>query len=261
MSLSLRLSSVLIPLALGGCATQETVAPANIPQDRLDRLEQMVLGANDPGRYAALEREIAVLRETLARLDARSAAAEAARERAAEDGRTALARIEQDQHTALARIEQEQRAIAERLARDEQRLDTLDDSMRKALALASQEYLRLNGKEAFTVALREDRAMYPINSPELASGDLARLDELMTTLAGLGQAFHLEIQGHTDNFGSEDYNYALGKARAEVVKRYLHERKGVPLSQMSVISFGSSRPADTAAGGNRHILVRVLVPK
>lgn len=250
MSASPRLLSVLIPLALAGCATQEAAAPAAYPQDRLDRLEQMVLRAGDPGRQAALEREIAALREAVGRLDARSAAAEAAREGAAQDARA-----------ALARLEQEQRALADRLVRDEQRLDALDTSVREALALASQEYLRLNGKEAFTVTLIEDRAMYPINSPELARGDLARLDELMGRLAGLGQAFHLEIQGHTDNIGPEDYNYELGKARAEVVKRYLHEHKGLPLSQMSVISFGTSRPIAPASMGNRRILIRVLVPK
>ncbi|MDD3529822.1 MAG: OmpA family protein [Gallionellaceae bacterium] len=250
MSSSPRLLSVLIPLALAGCASQEAVEPAAYQQDRLDRLEQMVRSAADPGRYAALER-------------------------AAQDDRAAIARLDQEQRALVDRLARNgqrydalagqggaDRAVtAERLDRIEQRLDALSASVREALALASQEYLRLNGKEAFTVALTEDRAMYPINSPELARGDLAQLDELMARLAGLGQEYHLEIQGHADNIGPEDYNYELGKARAEVVKRHLHDRKGVPLSQMSVISFGSSRPQDAASLHNRRILIRVLVPK
>lgn len=134
-------------------------------------------------------------------------------------------------------------------------------AVKDALALASQENIRINGKEAFSVLLTEDKTLYPINSPELGSQDVAKLDDLVGRLAKLDQDYHLEIQGHTDNIGTEDYNYELGKARADVVKRFLHEKRAISLSRMSVISFGAGSPADRNSSHNRRIAIRVLVLK
>lgn len=165
----------------------------------------------------------------------------------------------------LAQVEQGLAAVAaglpERLGRTEKRLDGLSASVDEALAQARQEQIRLHGQEAFTVLLTEDKTLYPINSPELGSQDAGKLGELAARLAGLEQEYHLEIQGHTDSIGTEDYNYELGKARADVVKRYLHEKKAIPLSRMSAISFGDASPLDRNSHRNRRILVRVLVPK
>lgn len=137
----------------------------------------------------------------------------------------------------------------------------LSNSVKEALVLANQENIRINGKEAFTVSLTEDKTLYPINSPELGTQDAGKLDELVARLAKLDQDYHLEIQGHTDNIGTDDYNYELGKARADVVKRYLHDKKGILLSRMSVISFGATSPVDRSSNRNRRILIRVLVLK
>ena len=103
--------------------------------------------------------------------------------------------------------------------------------------------------------------MYPLNSPELGLQDTAKLDDLAGRLAKLEQEYHLEIQGHTDDIGSEDYKYNLGKARADVVKRYLSEKKGISINQMSVISYGADKPLNPAGNNNRRIFIRVLVLK
>ncbi len=52
----------------------------------------------------------------------------------------------------------------------------------------------------------------------------------------------LEIQGNTDERGTEEYNLALGKRRAEAAKRYLVDL-GVDSSQLTTISFGEENPA------------------
>lgn len=151
--------------------------------------------------------------------------------------------------------------LPERLDRLDRQVDGLSASVKEALALATQENIRLNGREAFTATLTDDKTLYPINSPELGTRDQAKLDELVGRLAGLDQDYHLEIQGHTDDIGTEDYNYELAKARADVVKRYLHEQKGIALSRMSAISFGANQPLDRHANHNRRIHIRVLVLK
>jgi OOP family OmpA-OmpF porin len=51
----------------------------------------------------------------------------------------------------------------------------------------------------------------------------------------------MEIDGHTDSVGPEDYNMGLGKRRAEAVKGYLVS-KGISSSRLTARSFGESRP-------------------
>jgi peptidoglycan-associated lipoprotein len=50
------------------------------------------------------------------------------------------------------------------------------------------------------------------------------------------------IEGHTDSFGSAEYNLALGNRRAEVVRRSL-TLLGVKDAQLEAISFGETTPA------------------
>ena len=51
----------------------------------------------------------------------------------------------------------------------------------------------------------------------------------------------MEIDGHTDSVGPEDYNLGLGKRRADAVKGYLVS-KGVRSSRLTSRSFGETRP-------------------
>jgi len=52
----------------------------------------------------------------------------------------------------------------------------------------------------------------------------------------------LRIDGHCDERGSDEYNLALGKARAAAVERYLVDM-GVPPSRLATRTFGEERPA------------------
>lgn len=56
-----------------------------------------------------------------------------------------------------------------------------------------------------------------------------------------GKNVKIEIQGHTDYIGTEDYNKKLGIQRAETVKSEL-VRLGVDPSQISTVSFGEDTP-------------------
>ena len=53
----------------------------------------------------------------------------------------------------------------------------------------------------------------------------------------------VQIEGHCDERGTEEYNLALGDRRAAAVKDYL-VKKGVPATQLSTISYGEERAAD-----------------
>lgn len=52
----------------------------------------------------------------------------------------------------------------------------------------------------------------------------------------------VQIEGHCDERGTTEYNLALGERRASSVRDYL-VMKGVPVSQLSTISYGEERPA------------------
>ncbi len=56
----------------------------------------------------------------------------------------------------------------------------------------------------------------------------------------------IRIEGNCDEFGTDEYNYALGLKRAKAVKDALR-MQGVPASRMVMISYGESNPACSAA--------------
>jgi outer membrane protein OmpA-like peptidoglycan-associated protein len=52
----------------------------------------------------------------------------------------------------------------------------------------------------------------------------------------------VQIEGHTDAHGSDDYNMALGERRANAVKEYL-ANQGIAADRMTTISYGKTRLA------------------
>lgn len=57
----------------------------------------------------------------------------------------------------------------------------------------------------------------------------------------------VRIAGHCDDRGSDEYNIALGRRRAETAKRYLTDR-GIDASRIETVTFGRERPAVMGSG-------------
>lgn len=72
------------------------------------------------------------------------------------------------------------------------------------------------------------------------------LDEIAAVLAEHPD-WKLNVNGHTDNIGGDDYNLDLSKRRSAAVKARLIERYHIPSSQLETDGFGASRPIDTNA--------------
>jgi len=66
------------------------------------------------------------------------------------------------------------------------------------------------------------------------------LDEVVTLLRD-NPELRVEIEGHTDNIGSRDYNLDLSQRRAETVRRYLAQH-GVAADRMTAQGYGFDRP-------------------
>jgi len=56
--------------------------------------------------------------------------------------------------------------------------------------------------------------------------------------------YKLTVEGNCDERGSEEYNLALGDARAKAAREYL-VTLGVPANQLLVVSFGKDHPVCT----------------
>ena len=66
------------------------------------------------------------------------------------------------------------------------------------------------------------------------------LDEAIKTLQE-NPELRIEIEGHTCNIGTSEYNLALGERRATAVRDYLTSR-GVGTNRLNAVSYGEERP-------------------
>ena len=115
----------------------------------------------------------------------------------------------------------------------------------------------------YEVVLSEDQGGFTFNGTELPDAAKARLDQLVSQLKADPKGSFFEVEGHTDDRGSAMVNQQVGLKRAEAVQKYLYEHHQIPLSKISVISFGKDKPIapnNTAAGRaqNRRVVIRVL---
>jgi OOP family OmpA-OmpF porin len=69
----------------------------------------------------------------------------------------------------------------------------------------------------------------------------------------------IEIQGHTDNVGSEKYNQSLSEKRATAVMEYLIE-KGIAGDRLTAVGYGLTRPiASNSTSEGRSLNRRVQI--
>jgi peptidoglycan-associated lipoprotein len=66
------------------------------------------------------------------------------------------------------------------------------------------------------------------------------LDEAIKTLQE-NPDLRIEIEGHTCNIGTSEYNLALGERRANAVREYLTSR-GLGTNRLNSVSYGEERP-------------------
>ena len=119
-------------------------------------------------------------------------------------------------------------------------------------------------KLIFQVTLNEDQGNFTLGKADLPDAAKTRLDQVVAQLKGdTKNNVYIEVEGHTDNIGSQASNYQLGLDRAEAVKRYLYMQHQIPLHKINVISYGEEKPVapnNTKEGRaqNRRVVVRVL---
>ncbi|MFZ5470317.1 MAG: OmpA family protein [Myxococcota bacterium] len=88
------------------------------------------------------------------------------------------------------------------------------------------------------------------------------LDQIAAVIQEHPEIPAIDIEGHTDDRGSADFNRRLSQGRAESVRAYL-VKKGVLADRLRAIGYGPDRPAatnDTAAGreANRRVELTIV---
>jgi len=85
-----------------------------------------------------------------------------------------------------------------------------------------------------------DRVFFDTDSSELSATAQATLDKQAAWLNQYSR-YAFTIEGHADERGTREYNFALGDRRAEAAKNYLIA-KGVAATRIKTISYGKERP-------------------
>jgi peptidoglycan-associated lipoprotein len=80
---------------------------------------------------------------------------------------------------------------------------------------------------------------------DIRSGDAEVLKENAAVLKKY-PTVKIQVEGHCDERGTNEYNLALGERRANSTKKYLTSL-GISLDRMSTISYGEERPFDSSS--------------
>jgi len=136
---------------------------------------------------------------------------------------------------AISELAADQAALAEEVAE-------LSEMAEDAMARATAAEVLAIGEFLYEVTITDNGVMFGFDKASLSDEAKASLDAFSAVVKAVEGHAYIEIQGHTDNIGSEGYNLKLGYKRAEHVMRYLNMEQGIPLFRMNVISYGEYKP-------------------
>jgi outer membrane protein OmpA-like peptidoglycan-associated protein len=195
--------------------------------------------------------------------EAEQAAAEAARQKAEAEKASAAALAQQ----------QTAEAAAAQAARDRAAAQAETEKARQAAAQAEAEKAQLRAQllnQLNSILQTRDSArglivnmsdvLFDTGSYTLKPGareKLAKISGILLAHPGLT----LQIEGHTDSVGGDDFNQQLSERRADSVRDFLAEQ-GVPGSNITARGFGKMQPVasnDTPEGRQRNRRVELVV--
>lgn len=100
-------------------------------------------------------------------------------------------------------------------------------------------YYMINGERVFI-----ENVYFGFDKYNLTADMQAVTKSNASKLAGIQSGTTIKVEGNCDEWGTDEYNYALGLKRAKVVKDAL-VMDGIAADAVSVVSFGESNPVCT----------------
>ena len=157
--------------------------------------------------------------------------------------------------------------VESRVDRMASQIAELDSRLNQTNAKADQalENLQRLRVERKLVLDMKQGAFFNSNSTVLSSQAKKEIDSFFSDVsgdAGGTSGLLFVVTGHTDNAGSEKYNYDLARIRAENTASYLAANKKIDPAQLIVMSYGESVPVadnSTDAGRAKNRRIEILV--
>ncbi|HUJ81089.1 MAG TPA: OmpA family protein, partial [Candidatus Acidoferrales bacterium] len=237
------------------------------------------------------ERKAAEAREALAKqqaeeaekakLEAQLAQEKAAREQAEAEAARQAALAQQQEAEKAAQLAAEQKAQAEAAAAQSAQLaaqqkaaaDAAAESAKRAVAQAEAEKAELRKQllaQLSSILQTHDTVrglivnmsdvLFDTGSYTLKPGAREKLAKISGILLAY-PALKIQIEGHTDSVGGDDFNQKLSEQRAEMVRDYLIDQL-VPASSVTARGFGKTKPIatnDTPEGRQQNRRVELVV--
>jgi outer membrane protein OmpA-like peptidoglycan-associated protein len=242
-------------------AEREAAAKATADEEAFRRAEADRLRLEEEQRRLQAEKT-AEQRRLEAEESARLRAEEERRRQEAEAGQRA-ALTQQQQAEELARLReaeaQRQRLAAEEADRKRQQAEREKEELRSRLLQQLNTILETRDTARGLIVNMSD-VLFDFNKATLRAGareKLAKISGVLMTYPEL----KIEVEGHTDSVGSEEYNQSLSEKRALSVVEYL-TKQGVSHELMSYTGLGEAVPvADnkSAAGRQQNRRVELVV--
>jgi outer membrane protein OmpA-like peptidoglycan-associated protein len=211
-------------------------AAALADADRIRRESELAKAA----AQAETQRLMAQAAQERASLEAARAAAEA-QQRAAQS-EADRARLAADEANRLRQQSEQEKAALKEQLRQQLNMVLETRSTARGLIVQMNDVLFDTAKYTLRPAAREK---------------LAKIAGILLAHPSL----KLEVEGHTDSVGGDDYNQRLSEQRAATVRDYLVQN-GISMNNVSAIGFGKTRPIasnDSSAGRQQNRRVELVV--
>jgi outer membrane protein OmpA-like peptidoglycan-associated protein len=191
-----------------------------------------------------------------AKMEAQQAAADAAQQKAAADQARAEALAQQQSAVAeagRARLAAQQADAAREQAENEK--TQLRERLRQQLNMILETRETARG-----LIVNISDVLFDFNKYDLKPGareKMAKVSGILLAYPGL----KIQVEGHTDSVGTDNYNLKLSQERADSVRNYLVSQ-AVPSETVTSLGLGKADPVasnDTAAGRQQNRRVELVV--
>jgi outer membrane protein OmpA-like peptidoglycan-associated protein len=267
-------------------AVQTAQDARSITLKRLDEERQEAERRAAEAREALAKQQAADAEK--AKLEAQLAQEQAAREKAEAEAARAAAVLQQQEAEKAAALAAQQKAAAEAAAAQsaqqaaqaqelaaQQKAAAEADAARARQAAAQAENEKAELRKQLMAQLNSilqthdtvrglivnmSDVLFDTGSYTLKPGareKLAKISGILLAYPGL----KVQVEGHTDSVGSDDFNQRLSEQRAESVRQYLVDQQ-VPAAAVTAFGFGKTRPVasnDTAEGRQANRRVELVV--
>jgi outer membrane protein OmpA-like peptidoglycan-associated protein len=155
----------------------------------------------------------------------------------------------------LAKLQAEHSRLEAEQARRER------DAAQQRLFVSLSEILETR-REARGLIVSLSDVLFDFNQATLKPGAKEKLSKLAGILLAYPGKYRIEIEGHTDSIGSDEYNFRLSESRAGSVRNYLVQADIDPARILAVRGLGKTSPVatnDTAAGRQMNRRVEIII--